>query len=224
MQKSSSATGEGRPSLILVQEQQSHEVAADRADLSVTVEGASLFTGSEALKKAREVAQLVSELTASGLPSDAIFLQGISADVQSGTLSKMSRAKYRLRVHCADLSKLADYVGVIALQKNAALNGIEWGYPDNEARHDAWLIACIARVNAKSAQIAAALGVQTTGVHTFSESLQDTEAQQQRVPTLGAEPAGMRRRMTGEDLGLEVSHTKTVYITVTVEFLVSEFA
>lgn len=224
MRRSASTSGEGRPDLILVQERQSHEVSADRADLSVTVEGASLFTGSEALKKAREVAQLVSELTASGLLPDAIFLESVSADVQSGTLSKASRAKYRLWVHCADLAKLANYVGVIAAQKNAALNGIEWGYPDGEALHDAWLVACIARVNAKSAQIAAALGVQTTGVHTFSETLQDMEDRQQRVPTLGTEPAELRRRMTSEDLGLEVSHTKTVYITVAVEYLVSEFA
>ncbi len=49
---------------ITVQETQTHEVAADRADLFVTVEGASLLSGAEALKKAREVAQLVSDLTA----------------------------------------------------------------------------------------------------------------------------------------------------------------
>ncbi len=218
-------SGEGRPDLILVQERQTHEVSADRADLSVTVEGLSLFTGQEALKKAREVAQLVSDLTASGLPPDAVFLEGISTDVQSGTLSKSSRARYRLRVHCADLAKLADYVGVIAAQKNAALNEIDWGYPDDEAQHDAWLVTCIARVREKSAQIAAALGVQTTGVHTFSESLQDMEDRQQRAPTLSDAPGMHRRsRMTGEDLGMEVSHIKTVYVTVAVEYLVSEFA
>ena len=220
MPRSNSETGEGRPNLILVQEQQAHEVSADRADLSVTVEGASLFTGTEALKKAREVAQLVSELTASGLPPDAVFLQGISADVQSGTLSKLSRAKYRLRVHCADLSKLADYVGVVASQKSATLNGIAWGYPDDDALHDAWLAACIARVNEKAAKIAAALGIQTTGVHSFNETRQDPEARQQGVPALSDAPAAMRRRMTSEDLGLEVSHTKTVYVTVMVEYLV----
>lgn len=215
---------ETTPHIITVHETQAHDSAADRADLSVTVEGASLFTGSEALKKAREVAQLVSELSAAGLPPSAVFLQGVSADVQSGALSKMSRAKYRLRVHCAELSRLADYIGVITAQKSAALNTIEWGYPDDDALHDSWLLACIARVNEKAAQIAAALGVQITGVHSFSETLQDPESRPQRVPTLGAEPAGMRRRMTSEDLGLEVSHTKALYVSVTVEYLVSGFA
>ena len=213
------------PNLITVHETRAHEVAADRADLFVTVEGLSLFTGQEALKKAREVAQLVSDLTASGLPPDAVFLQSVSADAQSGTFSKASRVQYRLRIHCADLSQLADIIGIIAAQKNAALNTIEWGYPDDDAQHDAWLLACIARVNEKAAQIAAALGVRLLGIHAFSETLQDPEAKHPRVAPRGAEPAMamMRQRMTGEDLGLEVSHTKTLFVTVTVEYLVSGY-
>ena len=216
---------ENTPNVITVRETQAHEVAADCADLSVTVEGLSLFTGSEALKKAREVAQLVSELTAAGLPPDAVYLEGVSADVQSGTLSKSSRVRYRLRVRCADLSRLADYIGVIASQKNAALNGINWGYPDDDALRDDWLLACIARVREKSARIAAALGVQTVGVHSFSETLQDPEAKHPRAASRSAEPAGMvMRRVTSEELGLEVSHAKTVHVTVIVDYLVSGYA
>lgn len=208
--------------IITVQETQSHEVAADRADLLVTVEGLSLFSGGEALKKAREVAQLVSDLTAFGLPQDTIFLQGVSADVHSGTLTKNSRAKYRLRVHCADLTKLADLVGIITAQKNTALNAIEWGYPDTEAEHDDWLVACIGRVNAKSAKIAAALGIRILGVATFSELLEDPEAPKPRRAAASSEGAAFMRRMSSEDLGLEISHTKTLYVTVQVNYLVSE--
>ena len=214
---------ETRPNLVAVQQTQTHEVAADRADLHVTVEGLSLFTGAEALKKAREVAQIAGDLTASGLPPEAIFLQGVFADVQSGTLSKSSRARYRLRIHCADLSRLADIIGIIAGQKNVALNTLAWGYPDDEALRDTWLLACIARVSEKSAKIAAALGVRVLGVHTFSETLEDPEAKHPRPAPRGAEPVGMMRRMTSEDLGLEVSHTKTVHITVRVEYLVSGY-
>ncbi|MGI4790274.1 MAG: SIMPL domain-containing protein [Janthinobacterium lividum] len=207
------------PHLITVRETQSHDVAADRADLRVTVEGASLFTGQEALKKAREVAQLVSDLSASGLPPDAVFLEGVSADVQSGVLSKSSHVRYRLRVHCADLSKFADLIGIVTAQKNTSLTAIEWDYPDDTDLRDAWLLDCIARVNEKSAKIAAALGVRLLGVHTFSEEITDPEGQHF---TLSDAPAGIRRsRMLGEDLGMEVSHTKTLYITVGVQYLIS---
>lgn len=210
------------PPVITVQETQDHEVAADRADLFVTVEGASLFSGAEALKKAREVAQLVSDLTAFGLPPDAIFLQGVSADVRSGTMTKASRAKYRLRVHCADLAKLADLVGIVSAQKNTSLTSLDWGYPDTDAEHDDWLLDCIGRVNEKSAKIAAALGVRILGVASFSETLTDPESQYHHIPTLGAGTVAMRReRMSGEDLGLEISHTKTVQVSIKVDYLVS---
>ena len=208
--------------VITVQETQTHEVAADRADLFVTVEGASLFSGAEALKKAREVALLVSDLTAFGLPPDAIFLQGVSADVHSGTITKASRAKYRLRVHCADLSKLADLVGIVAAQKNTFLTSIDWGYPDTDAEHDGWLLSCIARVNEKADKIAAALGVRVLGVARFSETIMDPEAKHAK-PVPGGEGFVMMRssRMAGEDLGLEISHTKTMQVSVKVEYLVS---
>ena len=210
-------------SIITVQERQAHTLAATFADLSVTVEGLSLFSGAEALKKAREVAQLVSDLTASGLPQDAVFLEGITADVHSGTLAKNSRARYRLRIHCAELAKLADVVGIVAGQKNTTLHGIDWGYPDDAALHDTWLLACIARVTEKSTKIAAALGVRVIGVASFTEFLEDPEAGPKFLGLSSArsEAAGMRRQMTSEDLGLEISHAKTLFVAVAVNFLVS---
>ena len=208
--------------IITVQETQAHEVAAGHADLFVTVEGLSLFSGTEALKKAREVAQLVGDLTAFGLPPEDIFLQGVSADVHSGTLAKNSRARYRLRIRCADLSKMADLVGIIAAQKNTSLTSIDWGYPDGDAEHDAWLSACIARVNDKAAKIAAALGVRILGVAAFSETLSDPEAKHSKPAPSGEGYMMMRSpRMAGDDLGLEISHTKTMQVSIKVDFLVS---
>lgn len=124
-------------------------------------------------------------------------------------------------MHCAELPKLADLVGIVAAQKNTSLSSIEWGYPDTDAEHDEWLLACIGRAEEKSAKIAAALGVRILGVASFSESLEDPEGSGYRnFPTLSDRPDGMRR-MSSEDLGLEVSHTKTLYVTVQVNYLVS---
>lgn len=207
-------------SKIEVMEQTQHEIAADRADLFVTVEGLSLFTGQEALKKAREVAQLAADLQAFGLPSDVLFLQGVTADIQTGMLSKTSRAKYRLRIHCADLSMLADIIGIIAAQKNTALHKMEWGYPDDTDQKETWMLACIARANNKIAKIAAALGVRITGVAAFSESIQDSE-----TPLRYSDRGGTmhRERVSSEDLGMEVSHTKTITVSVSVEYLISGY-
>jgi len=213
-----------KPNTLRVQETRREEVAADRADLHVTIEGASLVTGQQALHKAREVATLVQALTEYGLSQSDVYLQGVSADTAAGLLgSKASTARYRLRVHCARLETLADLIGIVTSQKNATLNLLTWGYPDDdEDRRDGWLRACVARANAKAALIADALGVRLLGVHSFSEKYGDGE-----TPLRAAAPAGMERsrmaRVSAEELGLEVSHTKTLTVSVDVEYLVSGF-
>lgn len=213
-----------KSSTITVSESRRHEIPADRADLHVTVKGTSLFTGGEALTKAREVAQLVHDLTEFGLPSEYIYLQGVHAEKYTGTLSRISHARYRLRIHCTDLQTLADLLGIITSQKNATLNSIEWGYPDDNGLQDQWLQACIARANAKAALIAAGLAVRLLGVHAFSEKYLDSE-KPHRTPEY-EEEAGMtyrRARVSSEELGLEISHTKTVHISVEIEYLISTY-
>lgn len=198
------------------------DIAADRVDLFVTVRGLSVVTGGAALTKAREVAQLVSELKAVGVAESDIHLQGVSAETTTGTLLKSSTASYRLKIRCADLEKLADILGVVTSQKNAALSSLGWLYPDDDARRAVWLDDCLRRANARAARIAAGLGVQIVGVHRFSESYHDEE--DGSVLTLGAD-FGSRRSvaMTSEDLGLEVSHVKRVQLYVSVDFRVSGY-
>ena len=214
-----------KPSTIKISETQRHEIAADRADLHVTVEGASLFTGGEALHKAREVAQLVRELTEYGLPPAAIYLQGVYADTATGLLGKTSAARYKLRLHCADLAQLADLLGIVSGQKNARLNVIEWGYLDDDASKDQWLGQCLTRANAKAARVALGLGVRLLGVHSFSEKYQDGETPNRTV--VAYDMAAMSRsraaRVSTEELGLEISHTKTVQVSVEIDYLVSGY-
>lgn len=214
-----------RPNTIKISEARRHEIPADRADLHVTVEGTSLFTGGEALKKAREVAQLVRELTEGGLPSSDIYLQGVYADTATGLLGKTSLARYKLRLHCADLARLADLLGIITSQKNATLSVIEWGYPDDDGLKDQWLGASLTRANAKAALVAQALGVRLLGVHTFSEKYSDGEKPNQTVVAYDAMLMARSRtaRVSPEELGLEISHTKTVHISVEIEYLVSGY-
>lgn len=210
-----------KPSTIKVTETRRYEVPADRADLHVTIEGTSLVTGDQALHKAREVAQLVHALTEYGLPADAVFLQGVYADKFTGVLGKASQARYRLRVHCADLKTLGDLLGIVTAQKGATMNAIEWGYPHGDAQKDEWLLECVGRANQKAARIADALGVRVLGVHSFSEQNDDNGRPHRTAAPDGAMMERRSRAMTGEDLGMEISHTKMVQVSVEVEYLIS---
>lgn len=217
--------GETKDDTFRVQATHRAEVAADKADLRVTITGSSLVTGAQALQKAREVAQLVKALTEFGVPEADIFLEDVTAHVAGGSLLKSSQATYRLRVHCAKLEMLADILGILTSQKNADLQSLQWGYPDDEAAQDEWLRLCIARANQKAALIAETLGVKLLGVHAFSERVANPEG---LLPPPAASmmlrTSAERPRVTAEELGLDVSHVKKVEVQVDVEYRISGFS
>jgi uncharacterized protein YggE len=211
---------------ILVTISHEEEIEADHADLFVTIRGASLFTGQAALTKAREVAQLVAALHTVGISDSEIRLQGVRADVTSGVLGKTSSATYSLKIRCSRLELLADTLGAITSQKNTSLQSLIWGYGDNEEQRLQWLDACIIRANAKAERIARGLGVRITGIVRFSEGNADPEAN--HVLTYDSlEPQMMSRYRTrsvsSDELGVEVSHSKTVTLTITVIYRVAPY-
>ena len=203
--------------LIRIVASETEDVDADQADLLVTVEGSSLITGSAALKKAREVAALVSALAEVGIEERSIGVERIEARTTSGLLSKSSSAVYTLKIRCEAIAALGDVVGAIAAQKNAQLTQTVWRYdesPDGEARR---LAAAAKRAEVKARAVAEALGVRLLSVHRLVEGGIAPHADL----AVSAAPGGFapnRARMSAEDLGLAVTNKKRVTTTATVDF------
>ena len=86
-----------KPDTIKVSALHREEIFASHANLFVTVSGSSVVSGNQAMKKAREVSQLVEALTSFGLSPEAVQLLGVHIETSSGTLLKSSSAIYRLR-------------------------------------------------------------------------------------------------------------------------------
>src|SRR5690554_7673871 len=123
---------ETKPDTIKVSATHQEEIFASHANLYVIVKGSSLVSGNEAMKKAREVNALVEALTRFGLSPQAIQLQGVRLETASGALLKSSSAVYSLRVKAENLDQLPGLLDIIAEQKNATLQRIEWRYPEDE--------------------------------------------------------------------------------------------
>jgi uncharacterized protein YggE len=188
----------------------------------VTVRGSSVVSGNEAMKKAKEVSQLVDALTSFGLSSDAIQLLGVHIETASGTLLKSSSATYRLRVRVDKLDQLAELLDIIASQKNAILERVEWKYPE-ELAQERGLESAISKGKAKAEKVAVALGVKLLGVYDFMEGTFDEE----RPPMpFQAEAVMMKPRAVaaGEpSLGMEIQHSKMIHVNVDIWYRVSEF-
>ena len=212
---------ESKPDTIKISALHREEIFASHANLFVTVRGSSVVSGNEAMKKAREVSQLVEALTGFGLSPEALQLLGIHIETSSGALLKSSSATYRLRIRVDKLDQLADLLDIVASQKNAVLERIEWKYPEESAREHG-LESAITKGKAKAEKVAAALGVKLLGVYDFMEGTFDEE----RPVPFQAQAVMMKSRAAVADepsLGMDIQHSKMIQVNVDIWYRVSSF-
>ena len=211
-----------KPDTIKVSATHREEIFASHANLFVTVRGSSVVSGNEAMKKAREVNQLVEVLTSFGLSPEAVQLLGVHIETSSGTLLKSSSAIYRLRIRSDKLDQIAEMLDIIASQKNAVLERIEWKYPE-ELAQERGLETAISKGKAKAEKVASALGVKLLGVYDFMEGTFDEE----RPPRpFQAMEMGLKSRAAVADqpsLGMDIQHSKTVQVNIDIWYRVSSF-
>lgn len=213
---------ESKPDTIKVSASHREEIFASRANLFVTVKGSSVVSGNEALKKAREVSQLVEALTGFGLSPEAVELLGVHLETASGVLLKSSSASYRLRVRLETLEQLAEVLDILATQKNATLERIEWKYPEEPAREHA-LEAAIAQAKIKAGKVSAALGVQLLGVYDFLENIYDEEMPVHFQPQAAMMMKSRAADVAEPSLGMDIQHSKTIHVSVEIWYRVSSF-
>ena len=212
---------ETKPDTIKVSAFHREEIFASHANLYVTVKGTSLVGGNEAMKKAREVSELVEALTRFGLSPDAIQLQGVRLETSSGKLLRSSSAIYHLKVKSEKLDDLPRLLDILAEQKNASLERVEWRYPEEEARERA-LESAIAKGKARAERVAAALGVKLLGVYDFMENSFDEER-----PPMPFQAKVMEMRALGAvapdepSLNMDIQHSKTIQMNVDIWYRVS---
>jgi uncharacterized protein YggE len=213
---------DGKPDTIKVSAFHREEIFASHANLYVTVKGSSVVSGNEAMKKAKEVSQLVEALTRFGLSPDAIHLQGVRIETATGALLKSSSAIYHLKIKSEKLEQLADLLDIVAEQKNATLERIEWKYPEEDARQRG-LESAITKGKEKAEKVAASLGVKLLGIYDFIENAFDEE----RPPMpFQAMEMRMKTRATVADepsLDMDIQHSKTVQVNVDIWYRVSSF-
>lgn len=207
-----------KPDTIKVSAFHKEEIFASHANLYVIVKGSSIVSGNEAMKKAREVSQLVEALTRFGLSPDSIQLQGVRIETASGALLKSSSAMYSLKIKAEKLDQVPELLDIVAEQKNTTLERIEWKYPEEAAR-ERGLEAAITLGKAKAEKVSAALGVKLLGVYEFTENTFDEGP----VPYQAMEMGMVSRAKTVAEssLNMDIQHSKTVQVHVDIWYRVS---
>ncbi|WP_339748955.1 SIMPL domain-containing protein [uncultured Rubinisphaera sp.] len=208
--------------LITVCETSASDVNASAAKLAVRIAGQSFFTGNEAFKKAAEVASLVSVLKELGISEDDIHLLNVSTEVESGILTKTSSATYHLLINCQSIDLLGRVLAAISSQKNSKLAAISWQYPDLEKTKRDLVQNAVRAAKDAARAVADSLAVPLLGVHKLSYDISglDTEL---RVPEVSGFAMRRSKAMATPLDSLDLSHSTTIVVTVTAEFMVDTF-
>ncbi len=214
------------PDTLSIETAQMARVEANRADIFLSVAGASLFSGAVALQKAREVAELVAALKTVGIEETQVKIEGIRAQTQSGTFSKVSSVNYSLRLENVPLERVAEVVGVVTSAKNAILGHIAWKFADEAPLRDELRAKCLQTALERAKSIAQTLGVRLIGIYECREKWQGTrdETATPRGETDWMSQGKARMaRVSEEELGLSITHAEDVKLELTIQFRVSEF-
>lgn len=212
--------------LISVAESASRELTAGGARMVVSISGQAFFTGTQAFKKAVEVAACVAALKDCGIAEDDIKLLDVAVEVESGFFTKSSSATYDLEVRCRSIDALSPVIVALGSQKNAKVRSIAWDYPDLAKMRRDVLQEAVRAAQASAAAIASALGAPLAGVHRLSYQVGglDTELQLPRQHMLReyAKSRASRGMELAEEsgLGLTLSHTTRITVTVKADFLI----
>jgi len=211
---------ESKPDTIKVSAFHREEIFASHANLYVTVKGSSVVSGNEAMKKAKEVSQFVEALTRFGLSPDSIHLQGVRIATASGALLKSSSATYHLKIKSEKLEQLADLLDIVAEQKNATLERIEWKYPEEAAR-ERGLESAIAKGKERAEKVAASLGVKLLGVYDFMENTFDEERPPMPFQAMEMSMKSRAAAPAEPSLNMDIQHSKTIQVNVDIWYRVS---
>jgi uncharacterized protein YggE len=208
--------------ILKITETTKREIQAISARLYVSVSGNNFIYGNAAIEKCEEVRRLVNELKSVSVADKNIVVISVSAKIQSGLLSKSSHAVYSLRIDVEELKLLSEIVAVVSNQKNVSLDSLEWVFDEQEELMKLSADA-MERAKRRAETMTSAVGYKVIGIKFCSDSqisssdhtigIQSEEAMMYRRPSMSSQ------KMAG-DIGTEFKGTKSLSVTVVVEFVI----
>lgn len=192
-------------------------ISATSARVHARVRGSSLVATGIAGRKAAEVRDVVAALAARGISEDAVEVAGVRLTTSEGRILHSQSVDIQLVV-TADSDQLPDVLGVLADRPGVAVENLEWVYDEFEASITAAAEA-MTKARRKADAIAAAAGLEVTGITTASDSWSMPQAEVQFADE-GMMYAA-RASAAPLDLGVEINATTELSTHLSVDFELS---
>ena len=193
-------------------------ISASSARVHARVHGSSMVATGTAGGKAAEVRELVAALSARGITENAVEVAGIRLATRDGRILHGQSVEIQLVVS-AGPEQLPDLLGVLADRPGVAVEHLEWVFDEFEASISAAAEA-MTKARRKADAIAAAAGLEVTGIANASDSWSMPQPQQELADSAmlyGARAASAPPL----DLGVELNATSELFAHLSVDFELS---
>jgi len=203
--------------LLRVSVDQLVRISASSARVHASVHGSSLVSTGTAGRKAAEVRDLVAALAARGISEDAVEVAGVRLATREGRILHSQSVEIQLVISAAS-EQLPDVLGVLADRPGVEVEHLEWVYDEFEASITAAAEA-MTKARRKADAIAAAAGLQITGIADVSDSWS--------MPQPRPEMADARMMYAGRaeaaplDLGVDLNSSTELSTHLSVDFQLS---
>ena len=210
-----------QPDTISVRVVTEAEVDADSADLTVVVEGSSVFSGSEALKKAKELQALIDALKEAGVDEQRVKLRSVEVNSQTFAMIKTSSAKYVVSIKTVAVEQLPQALGTVASHKGAKLSRLTWNYSTLTATRNRLRREALVEAMKQARADASALGVTVLGIYQLSEESRGRVYNPEYIAGNSADFLAVRTRGGLPEIGFHLGNSTTATLDLRAKFRVS---
>ena len=208
------------PDTITVRVVNETELDADSADLTVVVEGSSLFSGAEAFKKAKELRALIDALKEVGVDESRVKLRSVEINSQSFALIKTSSAKYVASIKAVAIELLPAVLSAVASQKGTKLSRLKWNYGRLKDTRAVLRREALADALRQVQSDAAVLGVDVLGIHELTEDTRGKDYNPEYITGDSTDFLAARSRTARQEIGFQLGNSTTVTLDLRVVFRV----
>lgn len=214
-----------QPDTITVRVVNEAEIDADSADLTVVVEGSSVFSGTEAFKKAKELQVLISSLKEAGIDEQRMKLRSVEVNSHSFAMIKTSSAKYVVSIKAVAVELLPQVLGAVASHKGAKLSRLTWNYGALKATRSRLRREALVEAMKQARADASALGVRVLGIHQLTEDSRGKDYNPEYIAGDSADFLAVRSSRSGpQEIGFHLGNSTTATLDLRAVFRVSPFS
>ncbi len=210
-----------KPDTISVRIVNEAELDADSADLTVVIEGSSVFSGEEAFKKAQELRTLIDALKDVGLDESRVKLRSVEVNSQSFAIIKSSSAKYVVSIKSVAVELVPKVLAAIACQKCIELSRLTWNYGKLKATKQQLRCEALKEALDQAEVDASVLGVKILGIHQLSEESSGRDYNPEYIAGDSADFLAMKSKRAKQDIGFHLGNSTTAKLDLRAEFRVS---